>query len=163
MFDIDVDEECKQDWNFVLTGGAIINRTIADVCEFYGNRLKVRLSTTGLGLIGLSEASRHYTPEESPRVGALMLCANPWAATKRRKRLIMICFGTAATGTMAALKLLLDYLTTPSKAENNLIDPSVPAKVVRAELKSYTQRLKNPNAVIPSFDVRGLRTVVCIE
>ena len=165
LFDIDVDNTYKENWNLIVTGGGNINTVMAEIVDYYGEKLRVRPTTpTGLELIGLAdEGQKLYTPEESPRVGALILCVNPWAARKKKKRIVIITFGTAATGTMAALQVLYEYLKYPDKAENNLLDPTIPSRVVKAELKSYGDPLKSQECVIPSFDVRSVKKAICIE
>ena len=168
LFDIDVDETCREDWNLVVTGGGNINRVTREIFEHYREMLGVRPSNpTATDLYGLAKDDTgekvHYTAEESSDYGALIPCVNFWAQRKRKNRIIIIAFGLTATGTMAALKVLYDSLKNPEKAENNKYDPNNPSHVIAGRLKWYDFQLKKSESLKPAFDVRSLQGTVCIE
>jgi hypothetical protein len=167
LLDLDVNDDYRDNWNLVLTGGGNINAVTAGLFEKYHEELRVRAANpTEAALIGLSDNGRkRYTPEESANVGALIACVNPWAKIKNTKknRLIIVAFGLGATGTMAALHLLLEYLEGSKEVGDNLLDSSVPARIVRAELGPDSADLRSPDEIIPCFDIRSFKKAICIE
>jgi hypothetical protein len=87
-----------------------------------------------------------------PGQGLLVLCANPW----NPKRLCIIAGGVHAAGTTGAMFLLREYLESRVALGNNRLNEKIPSKVFSCARRSYSSRLRDEEALVPSEDIRNV-------
>ena len=85
-------------------------------------------------------------------MGALIACANPWS---NGRRFAIVVGGINAIGTVAASKLLLDYLHNVGPS-NNKMNPNVPSHVVKGRPRKYKVSLRPKDRCIPELEVANL-------
>lgn len=97
---------------------------------------------------------RLYSASGYPGVGVLAAFWNPWARAGRR--IVLTCGGPFAVGTLAANRLLLEYLSEPPEG-NNRHRPEAPVKVVSASKREYRQiGLLPEDRLVPQHDLRNI-------
>lgn len=96
----------------------------------------------------------------SPRLGILALYTNPWSVSDR---LAILTAGLFAVGTVAANRLLLQYLTG-ERADPNAVDPSIPVRLVDGIVARYPSiRLKAMDECVPQMDLLNISAIEVVE
>lgn len=166
LLDIDVtaresdEAEIKRDYNLLLCGSGAVNSLTAHVIAEYNSRktpLKVSFDSPNSQIICGLDSSKQPVEKfgmAHSNYGVLSLSANPWSDGDR---IVLICAGMGASGTIAAIFALYQCITNPGCVTNNRHDKTVPAKIVRGNLSKYKEDMVWPTAsMLPSFDVRNL-------
>lgn len=152
FLDIDVSEQQKRNLNFILTGTGDINMMTAKCMQLYGSKLKVYFDPPNSA--NIRGIKKYYSYPSFPNEGALIACANPWS---QGDRFIIIAGGIEAIGTVAASKLLLDFLRNKIKLGDDLFDQTVPAHIVEGECRDYEPMQIHPKRKCdPQIEVTNL-------
>jgi hypothetical protein len=102
-------------------------------------------------IMGVGGARYMFTV--SPNTGLLAMYPNVWA---RKPRIAVLCAGLFAIGTIAALRLLLDYVTGNGDG-NNRINSELPIKIVDGVPRLYRNLALKPIAdCFPPMDVLNI-------
>jgi hypothetical protein len=141
--------------NLFLIGSGKVNFVTLKLLERFGDNLKVKFSFSSVGEIFSSchrppkiyQVEKRLEVEKRPdwNTGILSLIKNPWAAEVGKQRIIVLVAGAHPIGTIAAMRLLFNYLKDPNVRANNKLDEKVPAKIVRGiPIEHNEYRQKNP-------------------
>jgi len=136
-----VKEACEhmlKDFNIISVGDGRVNAFYAKIMRYYQKNEKCKVKAiepnTG-GIVSYAGVRRRVYPLDTEAdCGLLTMLVNPWS---EGNRVIIICAGNTAAGTVAALKLLYLMLCDRRYRENNRYDERIPAKVVDAILYEY--------------------------
>lgn len=92
----------------------------------------------------------------SPNTGLLALYVNPWT---ENRRFIIVCAGLYAVGTIAALRLALEYLNG-SRTDENSIRSELPMRIVNGVPVRYRNvELKPLSELLPPMDVVNISAI----
>jgi len=144
FLDIDLwESKTMSQYNLFLLGSGKVNILTAKVLETFKKKLKVRFKYPTVGDICSDCSSRLWGHDKKSGrdAGLLTLMNNPWAATMERKKMIVLAAGCDPIGTIAAMKLLINFLNNPKKRrDNSKTETIIPAKVVEGEHIDYCDK-----------------------
>jgi hypothetical protein len=105
-------------------------------------------------------AGHTYAVMSYPNSGVLALYRQPWA---EGKRVAVFCGGVLATGTLAATKVLMGYLTGMYHG-NNSKNPNVPVRIVSSSMRDYHYVSLWPTArCTPQHELRNITDEILIH
>ena len=133
----------KHDYNLILCGSGAVNSVTAQALAEFSespNELKVSFMTpNSQAIVGIDQHGKTIRFGVAQKnLGILSLSRNPWSDGQR---IVLICAGMEAIGTITAIFALYRCIESPSKIENNLYDQNVPAKIISGELCSYDESI----------------------
>jgi hypothetical protein len=158
FLDIDITGDERAEYNFICSGLAGTNKLIHDIFDHYGDSLKVRALAGGT-IVGVRGET--YNPHNGRYKGTLILCANPFAISRGRKRIVVVAGGIFPIGTIAALAAFQEYLRNTDSARNNKHDNTIPSVIVEGVPRAYPDIKKQDYA--DTFDVRNITHYLDVE
>ncbi len=142
--------ELIKDSNLLLTGSGRVNLVTRLIYqdETFMNLRPGPTAPESAQLCGVPPDS--YPESVYPDVGLLSVCQSPF----NNRRIIMLCCGIQAVGTIGTQLLLHMYIRGGAKhLGNNSKDKNVPAKIVNFRAKTYNLPLWQPNDTIPPMQL----------
>jgi predicted phosphodiesterase len=149
--DIDIfNTEDMKDKNLLLLGSGKVNYVTMKLLERFKGTLGFQFNHPEYTTLNSSSSGKLYTDgdQDDWGLGILALMRNPWAADAKKQRIIILIAGFHPLGSMAANKLLCDFIDNPGERENNRVDKSIPMKIIRGRRIGFSQYLDRISDVI---------------
>lgn len=144
FLDIDLwESQTMSQYNLFLLGSGRVNILTAGVLRGFREELKVRFKYPTVGDICSDCSSRlwGHDDKQGRDAGLLTLMSNPWATKMMKRKMIVLAAGCNPIGTIAALKLLVEFLQNREKRQNNSkAQTIIPAKIVEGEHIKYCRK-----------------------
>jgi hypothetical protein len=167
VFDIDLAQRLRSDKtigsNLLVIGSAEINvlgKSLLDRSHSTDARQAGFIRPYDVPAIKDSRGRLHMFTT-SPRLGLLALYRNPWSGGA--DRLAILAAGLFAVGSIAANRLLLEYLTG-LRVDGNQVDASVPMRLVDGVVAKYPAiDLKPIDDCVPPMDLLNVSGIELVE
>jgi|GEM_PF-4366967 len=151
------------DANLLLLATADINvvtKLVLEECkseENYGVGFKKPYESCMI----VGATGKTYAVTAYPNVGVLAMYPVPWI--NEGSRVVLLCGGVLAPGTLGANVLLQQYLSGNGDG-NNRANQDLPVKIVSAYVRDYRHVSLLPTAeCIPNHELRNIRTEIVIH
>ena len=137
--DLHVDAKLIEEYNLLISGGPLVNTITRRIMERFARELNIAFAAPESGEIEIKYGRKSQVLHATANnYGIFSLMKNPWAADKEISRIILLCAGRYAIGTVAANRFLLDLIKDPTKRfDAKINDLSIPAHIIEGEMRNY--------------------------
>jgi len=143
--------------NLILSGSGKVNYVTLKLLERFSGTTDFKFNHPVYSTITSSSSGITYVDgdQENWGLGVLSLMRNPWASDFKKARIIILMAGFHPLGSIAANKVLTDFIKYPNMRQNNISkfnthfeNGSIPTKIIRGFGVSFEDYVKTNRDVI---------------
>jgi predicted MPP superfamily phosphohydrolase len=143
--------------NLILLGSGKVNYVTLKLLEHFGGTTDFKFNHPEYSTITSSRSGITYVDgdQENWGLGILALFRNPWASDIKKARIIILMAGFHPLGSIAANKVLTDFVKYPymrrdniPKANTHFTDGSIPMKILRGHGVSFADYVNTNRDII---------------